>query len=37
MLANFSDVNSQFYGFAYATQADLATLWVNAGRSVPHS
>ena len=31
MLANFSDVNSKFYGFTYASQADLATLWVDAG------
>ncbi len=31
MLSNFSDVNSKFYGFTYATQADLGILWVNAG------
>jgi len=31
MLASFSDANSQFYGFTYATQTDLATLWVSAG------
>lgn len=31
MLTNFSDINSQFYGFTYATREDLTTLWVNAG------
>ena len=31
MLTNFSDVNSQFYGFTYATRSDLESLWGNAG------
>lgn len=31
MQANFLNVNSQFYGYTYATRADLSTLWNNAG------
>lgn len=31
MLANFADINSQFYGYSYATRDDLETLFGNAG------
>lgn len=31
MVTNFTDTNSQFYGYSYATTSDLQTLWGNAG------
>lgn len=31
MLYNFTDINSQFYGFTYATRTELQSLWQNAG------
>ncbi|WP_426114304.1 PEP-CTERM sorting domain-containing protein [Massilia sp. PWRC2] len=33
MLGNFSNVNSQFYGYRYAKKSDIETLFVDAGSS----